>query len=71
MDQLFGKIADLDKKWRAWLAEPSHKRRVAALAGEARKGMDETAVNKAGLKSSSFKPFATSFTKPKPSTPTQ
>jgi len=57
----YKKISDLDKKWRAWLADPVHKRRVAALTGEARKGMDETAVGKAGLKSSSFKKFSTSF----------
>lgn len=62
----YRRVSDLDKKWRAWLADPQHKRRVAALAGDARKGMDETVVGKSGLKSSSFKSFSTSFTRPKP-----
>ncbi len=64
----YKKISDLDKKWRAWLADPVHKRRVAALSEEARKGIDEAAVGKAGLKSSSFKNFSTSFTRTKPGT---
>ena len=67
----YKKVSDLDKKWRAWLAEPTHKRRVAALAGDSRKGIDESAVGQAGLKSTSFKNFSTSFTRPKASTPTE
>ena len=67
----YKKVSDLDKKWRAWLAEPTHKRRVAALAGDSRKGIDESSVGKAGLKSTSFKNFSTSFTRPKASTPTE
>lgn len=59
----YKRVSDLDRKWRAWLAEPIHKRRVAALSLEARKGMDEGAVGKAGLKSSTFKSFSTSFTR--------
>ena len=61
----YKKVSDLDKKWRAWLADPIHKRRVAALPETARKGMDEGAVGKAGLKTTSFKSFSTSFTRPK------
>ena len=67
----YKKVSDLDKKWRAWLADPSHARRVAALAGDARKGVDETVVGKAGRKGSSFKSFSTSFTRPKAAPPTQ
>ena len=61
----YRKVSDLDKKWRKWLADPIHKRRVAALADDARKGVDEGVVGKAG-KASSFKNFRTSFTRPKP-----
>ncbi|MBI5246129.1 MAG: hypothetical protein HY923_03035 [Elusimicrobia bacterium] len=61
----YKKVSDLDKKWRAWLNDPMHKRRVAALAGDARKGVDESVVGKSGgLKSSSFKNFTTGFAKP-------
>ncbi len=68
----YRRIGDLDKKWLAWLADPVHKRRVAALAGEDRKGVDEEAVGKAhGLKPISFKSFSTSFTRPKPGTPAE
>lgn len=67
----YKKVSDLDKKWRAWLADPIHKRRVAALAGDSRKQMDEGSVTKAGLKGSSFKSFSTSFSRPKTSTPTE
>jgi hypothetical protein len=62
----YRKVSDLDKTWRQWLTDPSHKRRVAALAEEERKGVDEGVVGKADLKSSSFKNFTTSFTRPKP-----
>ncbi len=61
----YRKISDLDKKWRAWLADPSHARRVAALGGDARKGMDEGTVTKRGLKAASFKSFSTGFARPK------
>ncbi len=61
----YRRVADLDKKWRAWLADPIHKRRVALLADAARKGVDENAVGKAGLKSWVFKSFWTSFGRPK------
>ena len=54
-------VDDFDKKWRGWLADPIHKRRVAALAASARKGMDEGVSDKAGLKQSSFKTFSTGF----------
>jgi|CXWL01.1.fsa_nt_gi hypothetical protein len=54
-------VDDFDVKWRRWLADPVHKRRVAALAAGARKGMDEGVTGKAGLKQSSFKSFATGF----------
>ena len=63
----YRKISDLDKKWRAWLSEPIHKRRVAALAGDARKGVDETTVGKKGLKASGFNSFSTGFSRPKKS----
>jgi len=63
----YKKVSDLDKKWRAWLADPAHKRRVAALAGDARKGVDEEPVGKTGLKSPSFKSFTTGFAHPKAS----
>lgn len=68
----YKKVSDLDKKWRLWLADPIHKRRIAALTGEARKGIDEEAVGKAGgLKASGFKSFSTSFTRPKAGPPTE
>jgi len=67
----YKRVSDLDKKWRLWLSEPIHKRRVAALAGDSRKGMDETAVGKAGGKASNFQSFSTGFTRRKaaPETP--
>lgn len=59
-------VGDLDKKWRAWLADPIHKRRVAALSGDARRGVDEDVVGKAGgLKKAHFSDFSTGFGKPK------
>lgn len=61
----YKKVSDLDKKWRAWLSEPIHRRRVAALAGESRKGMDETPVGSTGLKSTTFRSFSTSFSRPR------
>ncbi len=61
----YKRIADLDKKWRAWLSDPVHKRRVAALSGEARKGLDERSVEQDERKSPSFKGFSTSFPRPK------
>lgn len=67
----YKKVSDLDKKWRAWLADPAHKRRVASLAGDARKGIDEEPVGKAGLKSTSFKSFTTGFARPKAGTPAE
>lgn len=67
----YKRVGDLDKKWRGWLADPIHKRRVAALAGEARKGVNEDAVGRAGLKPPAFKLFSTSFTRPKAGAPTE
>lgn len=68
----YRRVSDLEKKWQMWLTDPIHKRRVAALPADARKGMDEGAVGKAGrLKSASFKSFVTSFTHPKPGAPTE
>lgn len=67
----YKKVTDLDKKWRAWLADPMHKRRVAALTEAARTGVDEEAVGKAGLKSSSFKSFSTGFSRPKTGAPAE
>jgi hypothetical protein len=60
----YKKVSDLDKKWRLWLIDPIHKRRVAALSEDARKGTDEGAV-KYGLKLTGFKGWSTSFNKPK------
>ena len=54
-------VRDFDKKWRSWLADPAHKRRVASLAADARRGVDDGTVNKAGRTKASFKPFATGF----------
>ncbi len=62
----YRRVSDLDKKWRQWLSDPIHKRRVAALSTAARQGIDESAVGKAGMKNSGFKSFSTSFTRQKP-----
>lgn len=59
-------VAELDKKWRAWLTDPMHKRRVSALAGEERRGVDEGVVNKAGgLRKTHFSDFSSGFGKKK------
>ena len=64
----YKRVADLDKKWRIWLSDPVHKRRVEALSEGARAGTDEGTV-KYGLKLSSFKSWSTSFTRPKQNDP--
>lgn len=65
----YRKIKDLDKKWRQWMAEPIHKRRIEALTTKDRTGVDDAAVTRTGLKGTGFKNFSTSFSgmnKPKP-----
>lgn len=58
----YKKVSDLDKKWRQWLADPMHARKVAALGGDARTGMDEDAVTKGGgLKAAGFKSIGKGF----------
>ncbi|MDX6770264.1 MAG: hypothetical protein SF051_12085 [Elusimicrobiota bacterium] len=55
-------LADLDKRWKAWLADPAHKRRIAALAATQREAAAEEAAPKGrGRALGSFKPFATGF----------
>jgi hypothetical protein len=49
---------DFDKRWRLWLADPSHKRRVASLAASQRAAGDGT-IEKAGRGNSSFQDFST------------
>ncbi|MBI4059876.1 MAG: hypothetical protein HY403_00445 [Elusimicrobia bacterium] len=62
----YRRVADLDREWRAWLADPIHRRRVALLAGDARKGVEAGAVGKSRFKSSSFQTFSTGFADPRP-----
>ena len=47
---------DFEKRWRAWLSDPSHKRRVAALTAAQRSSSDG-AVDQAG-QSGAFRSFA-------------
>lgn len=51
-------LADLDKRWRSWLADPAHKRRIQALAASQREdgGREEPGKGRAN---GSFKPFST------------
>lgn len=55
-------LADFEKKWRAWLADPMHKRRIQALAAaqrdEAREGEAPTGR---GRSPGAFKSFSTGF----------
>lgn len=50
-------VAAFDRKWREWLADPVHKRRVGALAGAQLKGVDEGVVSRAE-RSKSLKKFS-------------
>ncbi|MFI5360485.1 MAG: peptidase MA family metallohydrolase [Elusimicrobiota bacterium] len=57
-------VRDFEKNWRAWLADPSHKRRVAALTA-AERASGGGAVDQAGAPSS-FQAFSTGWeVKPK------
>jgi len=67
----YKKVSDLDKKWRAWLADPAHKRRVAAISQSAREVADEEAEAKPGLKSSAFKSFSTGIGRPQNGAPAE
>jgi len=64
----YKRVADLDKKWRAWLSDPIHKRRVDVLSEGARDGTDD-GKTKYGLKLPAFKSWKTSFTRPKQNEP--
>jgi hypothetical protein len=53
----YRKVGDLDRKWRAWVGDPLHDRRVAALASSQR-DIDPSLVERGAKTSSgSFKPF--------------
>lgn len=53
-------IQDFEKKWRAWLSDPMHKRRVEALAaGDRAKG--DGVVEKAGRGASPFHSFSSGW----------
>lgn len=52
-------VADLEMKWRLWLADPIHKRRIAALSTAERRGVDEGGESGASRKNGSFKGFST------------
>ena len=56
-------LADFDKRWKAWLADPIHKRRIAALAASQREesGEEPTKATGKGRSLGSFKPFSTGF----------
>jgi hypothetical protein len=54
-------VADLDKKWRGWLKDPIHQRRIQALSAQARAGSNDEAITKTGLKGTGFTNFSTSF----------
>lgn len=57
-------LADFDKRWKTWLADPSHKRRIAMLVSSQRQEGEtpETAGPKGyGRSLGSFKPFSTGF----------
>lgn len=55
-------LAELDKRWKAWLADPMHKRRIAALATSPREEAGEAAAGKGRARAlGSFKPFKTDF----------
>lgn len=53
----FRSLADFQHRWRQWLADPSHKRRVAALKANERAGGDGV-VEKAGAGGSKFHGFS-------------
>lgn len=55
-------LNDFDKRWKLWLADPVHKRRIAALASSQREeAAEEAAPTGKGRSLGSFKPFATGF----------
>lgn len=58
----FRSIGDFQKQWRSWLADPSHKRRVAALKPAETAGAAE-APDRSGLDSSGFQNFSTGWQK--------
>ena len=51
-------VRDFEKKWRAWLEDPIHKRRVAALASSQRSAGDGV-VERAGRSLANFGSFST------------
>jgi hypothetical protein len=71
-------VGDFQKQWRAWLNDPSHKRRVQAL-GDKDRGQGDGVVEKAGRGNSPFRPFSSGwevktkpvFAAPQPQTPGQ
>lgn len=56
----FRSVADLQHQWRLWLADPGHKRRVAALKANER-GQGDGVVEKAGRGSSPFHSFSSGW----------
>lgn len=58
----YRRVADLDGKWRAWLSEPLHKRRVALVAMTP--PIEESAPGPTGLNPWLFKRFETLFQRP-------
>lgn len=50
-------VADMDKKWRLWLADPVHARRIAALTSAQRVGVDESVTKRLDKVKGKFKPY--------------
>ena len=55
----FRDVGDFEKRWRSWLAEPSHKRRVDALTAAERASSGDGVVDQAGP--GSFHAFSTGW----------
>jgi hypothetical protein len=55
-------LADFDKRWKSWLADPVHKRRIQALAASQREAAEQgDAPTGKGRSNASFKAFSTGF----------